>query len=377
MPALKVKKVVAVCFLEAVKMTLDQLGVHRLELSERGAVSPVELTRAYADGRRLRDYLQRCLTGFHDEVELDLVDADRTVLVACCRHFVEASEARLEAGKLAADEADWLDKKIQVLSHWALEIAAKPLLELPLKRRTTLGKRARALAAQINDKLFGSAMKVLAQRPGEESARPNPNSTMVGLPSFGEMFGAPELGGDDVDDAATAPPAAPPVPAAMPPQAAEKPTAALRLLDPQKLTEPRLRALAMVDLHAFDRAVAAGDWRLATILLASVLEVAVLDHALPRQEELGLVGTPSLWNVQSVLLQALGDAAEPRDEAQTAHLFAARNMLHPAVQMEQPTIVTQVSFERLRDFVQRALHRLGFGGAATAAGPWQAVGGSA
>lgn len=371
MPALKVKKVVAVCFLEAVKTTLDQIGVHRLELSERGAVSPVELTRAYADGRRLREYLQRCLTGFHDDVELDLADADRTVLVACCRHFVEASEARLEAGKLAADEADWLDKKIQVLSHWALEIASKPLLELPLKRRTTLGKRTRALAAQINDKLFGASMKVLPQQRQQQEPRPNPNSTMIGLPSFGQMFGAPEIEASDAASAPCVPPTEPPSVHAPPP---EQSPAGLRLLDAQKLVEPRLRALAMIDLHAFDRAVAAGDWRLATILLASVLEVAVLDHALPRQEELGLVGTPSLWNVQAVLLQALGDAAEPRDEAHAAHLLAARNMLRPAVQMEQPTIVTQVSFERLRDFVQRVLHRLGFDGVPSP-DSWRAVAG--
>lgn len=374
MPVLKVKKVVAVCFLEAVKTTLDHLGVHRLELSERGAAAPVELTRAYADGRRLRDYLQRCLTGFHDEVELDLCDADRTVLVACCRRFVEVSEARLEGGRLAADEADWLDKKIQVLSHWALEIAAKPLLELPLKRMSTIGKRSRALAAEINDKLFGASIKVLPQQRQQQEPRPNPNSTMIGLPSFGEMFGAQEIEASEDASAPCVPPVAPPSSHVPPPEQA---AAGPRLLDAQKLTEPRLRALAAVDLHAYDRAVAAGDWRLATILLASVLEVAVLDHALPRQEELGLAGTPSLWNVQAVLLQALGDTAEPRDEAHAAHLFTARNMLRPAVQMEQPTIVTQVSFERLRDFVKRVLHRLGFGGAASAANPWQAVAGKA
>jgi len=361
MATLQVKKVVAVCFLEAVKTTLDHLGVYRLELSERGATSPPELTRAYGDGRRLRDYLQRCVSGFNDDVALDLADADLSLLVACCRRFIEANEQRIETTKLTPDEREWLEKKMQVLAHWAIEIAAKPLLELPLKRNSRVGAKTRALSAQLNDKLFGETTAVQptpSQRaPSTGAASSSMPSSMRGVPSFGdELFAAPcEPGAapqlDENSWGTAQAPAARTKPAVQP---------ISRLIDVQKIVEPRLRALSTVDLHAYDRAVAAGDWRMATILAAAVLEVAVLDYALPRQEELALVGTPDTWDIQQLLDVAMRDHGDPRDQAMAAHVFAARNMLRPAVQLANPTIVTQVSFERLRDFVRRVLHCLGF-----------------
>ena len=76
MPQVQVKKVVAVCFLEAVKMTLDHLGAHRLELSQQGVQGSPELPRTYGEVRRLRDYLQRCVSAFQELVDLDLPAPD-------------------------------------------------------------------------------------------------------------------------------------------------------------------------------------------------------------------------------------------------------------------------------------------------------------
>ena len=97
MPQLRVKKVVAVGFMEAVKVTLEQLGALRLELSELGHPAPAELTRYYGDVRRLRDYLQRCASAYGDDSDLDIAPGDAAVLVACCRRGVDAIDQRLSA----------------------------------------------------------------------------------------------------------------------------------------------------------------------------------------------------------------------------------------------------------------------------------------
>ncbi|MGB3966626.1 MAG: hypothetical protein WBO45_07830, partial [Planctomycetota bacterium] len=147
--------------------------------------------------------------------------------------------------------------------------------------------------------------------------------------------------------------------AAPPPAPAAVPRAPLFAHD--TLREPRLKALAGLDVAAFDRCVAAGDLRLATIMLAAILESAILDHVIPRRTEFNLNGSADTWNPVDLLLSALGDRASPKDRSFAYHLFAARGLLRPAVQMVTPTVVTPESFERLYEFVQRALHGLGFG----------------
>ena len=59
----------------------------------------------------------------------------------------------------------------------------------------------------------------------------------------------------------------------------------------------------------------------------------------------------------------MGDVAQPKDRSLAFHLFASRNLLRPSLQMVTPAVVTEASFERLREFVARALHALGFGAA--------------
>jgi hypothetical protein len=52
MSQLQVKKVVAVCFLEAAKLTLEHVGAHRLELAQQGNEGrdgAAELPRIYGE----------------------------------------------------------------------------------------------------------------------------------------------------------------------------------------------------------------------------------------------------------------------------------------------------------------------------------------
>lgn len=359
MPELQVKKVVAVCFLESAKLSLEHLGEHRLYLAHQSAAGSDELPRIYGDVRRLRDYLQRSVSNYQDLVVLDLSDDDASLLVACCCRSVEAIEARLAGGAVPPDEREWLVKKRQVLANWAVEIAIKPLLELPLPRLgAVISVVVRALNTRLQDKVYGDVskrQKFGAPQVGQASGRAG---FARGVTSFDEAFS-----GDPVEEVVT--PALAPLPGPMPtlaPAAAGARNAAMPpLLDRHKVRDPRLRSLISVDMNAFDRCQQQGDYRLATVLLASIVESAVLDHAIPRRAELSLSGTPDTWNVKDVLLRAMGDVAQPRDLALSFHLFASRSLLRPALQMMTPAVVTAASFERLHDFASRAVHALGFG----------------
>lgn len=358
MPQHRVKKVVAVCFLEAVKMTLEHLGSHRLTLSQKGAPACSDLTRLYGEVRRLRDYVQRCVSGFKEEVDLDLAAEDAALLVACCRRAVESIELRLVDKPVTADERQWLEKKAKVLADWAVEIAQKPLIDLKLPAQAEGGKgeAARTLLTRLQHKLYGDVASRMKLMPGA-------SALTEGKVGTGVQSEAPAA------VAATA--ALPPLPP-VEPEAAEgaepRPAgpAATVLFDPHTLRDPRLRALGTVDLRSYDRALANGDYRIATVLLASILESALLDHLIPRRAEFQLTGTPDAWLPQDLSLTVLGEQATPKDRSLAFHLFASRNLLRPALQMVTPAIVTVASFERLREFVERVLHRMGFGAASGA-----------
>ena len=381
MPLIQVKKVVAVCFLEAVKLTLEHLGAQRLELSQAGVQGSPDLPRTYGEVRRVRDFLQRCVSAYQDQVDLDLSAADSSLLVACCRRSVESIDLRLTEQAVPTDERQWLQRKRQVVSDWAVELAEKPLTELPLKRLSTVASDAtRALTTRLQNKIFGDVRNRQKILPPSST-----HSMATGLPSFGDQLAAIDPSDTGEFDLPSPPSAraeaeepmgghgrflghsayglAPemlagaPAPAAS--AASSNPSPAL--FDFHKIRDPRLRALLTVDLRAYERMVEAGDYRLSTVLLASILECAVLDHVLARRAEFGVAGSPDTWNTQELLLKALGDHGTPKDRALVFHLFAARNLLRPALQMLTPAVVTAASFERMREFVLRAVHDLGFG----------------
>jgi hypothetical protein len=394
MPQLQVKKAVAVCFLEAAKLTLEQLGAWRLDLSQRGALVPADVTRLYADVRRVRDYLQRCSGGYGEHVDIDIDRTDAAVLVACCRRAVDDVDRLIEKAANIEDRQA-LEKKHQLYGEWIVQLADRPIIELPMRREHPPSEATRTLLARMQEKVFGEMRhRAVFKAPHAGGV----NSTMLGVPSFGDQvhdMGAPQDEGPDKParslhelDAMLAgeePEPEPvterrPDPDAVAEALAAEYAAVLQevadeqaeadasaaaapppLFDHRKLRDPRLRALVGFDLGSYERAVAANDYRIATVMMASVLEAALLDHAIPRRAELALTGTPDGWNLQDVLLRALGEQAAPKDGSLGSHLFASRRLLHPAVQLVAPTVVTVASFVILRDFVQRALHGLGYG----------------
>ena len=137
MAEVQVKKVVAVCFLEAVKMTLDHLGAYRLELSQQGMQGSPDLPRTYGEVRRLRDQqgVRTLLGAFatmtaacrtvSDIVAAGLVPAALEILDQATIRAVEASVYRAgypeDAAAVLLVE---LDGPLDVLAEEAAEVRA-------------------------------------------------------------------------------------------------------------------------------------------------------------------------------------------------------------------------------------------------------------
>jgi hypothetical protein len=344
MSAVQVNKVIAVCFHEAVKLTLEHLGTWRLEMSQQGVTGPPELPRLYGEARRLRDYLQRCVSAYQDVVDLDLAESDCRLLVACCRRLVESVDLRLSGDHLVpGEERQYLIKKREMVSHWSVELASKPLLELPLPRLSPVqADSSRGLMTRLMNKLFGASSTMQIQRSASGAPAAQPEAPPAGSDALAPgLFGGVPM---------------------LPAQGPAEPTAVAEgpLLDMQTLHDPRLRALAAFDQRSYVRALQGQDYRIAAVLLASVLEAAILDHAIPRREELGLPGTPDGWNPFDVFSVAMADKLQPQDRSLAYQLFATRNLLRPGLQIVAPTVVTVAGLERLREFVVRTLRALGF-----------------
>ncbi|HEX6810239.1 MAG TPA: hypothetical protein VF384_01335 [Planctomycetota bacterium] len=335
----KVKRLVVVCLLEAVKTTLEHLGTRRLSLEHEGSAVPPDLTRTYSEVRRLRDFLLRCISVREEEIELDMADADQRLLVACCRRFVEVTEVSLASlESVATDEVTLLRKKREIVAEWALELATEPLIELPLHSLSLAQTQSsRALFARLQQKVKAEREQA---KPPEQTTAPE-NAQVPNANSGAEATGvAVSPVGHQVGDVGTPPP----------PQ-----NAATSLVDCNRVQDPRLRSVITQDLASYACCLETGDYRMAEVLLACLMESALLDHVLPRRTQLGLSGPPETWNLKPLLIRVMGQGYNSRDRTLVGNLFAARTLLRPAEQMVTPVPVTLDSFESLRDLVQRVM----------------------
>jgi hypothetical protein len=361
----RVSKVDAVAMLDATKLALEELGRARLAQSQGGGGTPDrQVVAAYAEVRRLRDFVQRCIAAFSEEVELDLSDQDRFVLVGCFRRCAEQIEARMPA-VTEAREREWLAGKRDALLRYAMDFAAYPLFELPLPRIPLPHSVAlRAFQARLTAKFHAQLLeKAQQQRPGsaDEATLESWASTMsesartsrIGQPMFGQQAkgavafggGAPASGGRSQIAGVAGP-------------LIDAPTN--QPFDVQKVHDPRLRALLGLDVRAFERALEAADYRTAAVHLASILECFVIDAALPRAAELGLPAGPEQWQMPDALMRVLGETAAPQNRAMAHSLFAVRALVRPSTQLTAPLAVTAQSLQQLILFVQHVLHALGF-----------------
>lgn len=351
MSRIQVKKVVAVLFLESAKLTLDHIAEYRLELSNSGVAGAADLPRIYGEVRRLRDYLQRCLSGHQEAVALELSPPDCAMLVACCRRMYEWLDQRIVSDQImSADEKALVQRKRQVLGDWSVELAEKPLVELKIPQiGKTQSEAVRALRTRISNKLFKQRMI-----PGIGQQGPHGPQMSAGVSLMG-------------DAPFSAEPQAVAAPTVGPAQGNDEVVGGSSLIDATKIRDPRLRSLVQVDLRSFDRALEGRDFRVATVLLGCVLESVVLDFTIQKRGELGISGGPETWNLADILVKAMGAEFTPQDRASSFHLFGARNLLRPALQITTPTVVTAATLQKLQEFVQRAFRSLGFTSKATGA----------
>jgi hypothetical protein len=359
MPSLQVKKAVAVSFLEAAKLTLEHLAAYRLELSQSHVDASPDLARLYGNLRRVRDYLQRCVSAFLEVVSLDLTSSDAALLVACCRRAVSAIEFRRTQSTLSPDEDDWLIRNRQQLSDWAVEIAASPLMDLPLRPLSAVPTEAdRALTTRLMTKMQSSGEARRRYCAPQASAK----SKSLGVFSVGDPRTFRGAGPKPIEQVESHPRPAEKTPSSgLSAEQAESGPSLAALIDPAKLRDPRLRALVKLDLTSLGRCYQGCDYRLATVLLASIMESAILDHVIPRRAELGLSGSPDSWRLDEVVLHAMGESVQPKDRSMAFHLFASRNLMFPAMQIVTPVVITASSFQSLHEFVVRALYEIGFG----------------
>jgi hypothetical protein len=348
----RVGKVVVVALLEATKVTLEHVGVQRMELAERGVDDSRKLMSLYGEVRRLKDYLHRCVGAFREDAELDIADGDLPLLSACCKRGAEAADLRLST---CTDmrERNLLQQRRDLLLDWAVELAADRQLTLPL---TAMPNSSSPLIRSMQSRI----MQKLARSQPTAGMPTTTTTPFAGAPGVGNEISASIAAG--VGRPADGPAAAT--------QSNESRTAAAtveesepeppRLLDISRIRDQRLRAIMALDLRALSRAIAASDYRLAAVHLTSVLEGAILDHAMPRTLEFGLHGTPESWNPQEVLLRVFGEECGPRERAAAYHVFATLSLLHPAQQLKVPIVVTAVSFKKNLEFVELALRRMGF-----------------
>ena len=168
----RVDKVVVVTLLEATKSTMEQVGAQRMELADRGVEDSRRLITLYGEVRRLKDYLQRCVGAFRDQVEIDLAEEDLPLLTACCRRGAELADHRMTS---CTDmrERSLIQGKRDLLIDWAVELAQEPMLDLPLPNvMPALSPAMRGLRMRISQKF---ARRALGRNPYEEELQPLPS----------------------------------------------------------------------------------------------------------------------------------------------------------------------------------------------------------
>lgn len=363
-----VEKIAAVCFLDAVKQVMEQLAERRLQIGRAEDADGRALTESYYRARRLRDHLQRRAGSFQDAVQVEFEREDQAMLVACCRHFVQHLETRLERSgdELSRNDRSWIQHRSEILAKWAVELAEAPACVLPLPKQS-FGKSPvyRGMEAMLQAKFAsGPAIAPDAQPDVDADRDPAPSKMPAATEAATKPAANPAAKSKGrlqvVSSGLSTPAGAAPVPAA---SAGKESLAEVRLLlvqAPQQLRDPRLKNAMSLDLRSYRRAHADNDLRSAALLLTILLETAIVDHALVRGDELGLGKSPEGWSFLDLLKAAIGTPVTPRARLLAHQLVAARNLSRPAMQLLAPHAVTSASLDSMEDFVCQLLRNMGF-----------------
>ncbi len=387
-----VDKQVVVLFHDAAKEVLSHLSRWKIRLNECGRDAPRGLASVYGRVRRLRDYLQRMAMAYSTPVEIDLGADEENLLVSCAVHYLGVVDLALQTDKSPAETAE-LELRRQQLSEWAVYFASAPVERIPSPDAVQLNTpSARAIVTTVMRQCGTPARPAgipTASPSAAPSAGPAPPVGVAPPPApAGVHAPPPSLPAPPSipSPPAAAPPASPPPgaahpagagwtpprppgPSGQPPGGIAPPGAGAPAmsgtaegglpLEPDRMYDARLRTIMAMDLNAYVRARSAQDFRLAMVHLSSILEGAVVDHALPRAQALGLRGTPETWKLEEILARVIGDRLGSMDRAYLYQVIGGRNLLRPSIQLQAPMVVTSQSLDQAEAFVRRVVEQLG------------------
>ncbi|MCA8943435.1 MAG: hypothetical protein KDB80_12805 [Planctomycetes bacterium] len=342
------KKAVVAQFLTAVKTSLSHLSELKIVLADEGSVpsgvSERDALQWYSRVRRLREALRRWMSTYPEPEDLGLDTDDRDLLASCLVFELNLSDRRAEHQNLnAADRKLWLAKHNEVLTTWIVELASKPIQQLPIRwKHANVAYEVRQVLVAVRDKVkevrpfddpsgvYRHGVSTFGQGASGDSPRIE-DGTPIGLQS-----------NPDIE-----------------PARVEISSVAESIVDSTQIQDYRLRLTLAMDVRAYHRCVLAEDHRLALVMLGMVLEGCVLDYALSRKGELGLEGAPSSWQLHRIVESLLESKFEDSDRTALQIINASLRALRPVSHLEHPFVVNKAMVEQVEKFVRKTAAAMG------------------
>ncbi|MEZ5964108.1 MAG: hypothetical protein R3F56_09710 [Planctomycetota bacterium] len=168
----EIEKVAVAHLLEALKVALD----HLRDFTMTGQMSDFGSTRngaaTYAQLRRMRTYVQRCVSAYSDRVELDLNDDDQNLLVACAIFEIANLDRRLGGpGRSAGEDSEWLEERRRTLAHWSVAFATRKVEHIPVADESVfLTSTVQTVLREVQRRLVVSGQRSGLHRVTRETA---------------------------------------------------------------------------------------------------------------------------------------------------------------------------------------------------------------
>jgi hypothetical protein len=168
----EIEKVAAAHLLEALRVALDHLRDFTMtgQAPEMGASRNASAT--YAQVRRLRTYLQRCVSAYTEIVELDLNEEDQNLLAACAIFEVANLDRKLNGpSRPGSDENAWMEERRRALTHWAVSFATRRIEHIPVADESLfLTASVQALLREIQRRVVAENQRSGVHRLTRETA---------------------------------------------------------------------------------------------------------------------------------------------------------------------------------------------------------------
>lgn len=167
----EIEKVVVVHLLESVKVAQDHLRDFTMAGHQAAAAESRNAAHTYAQLRRLRTYIQRCVSAYTDIVQLDFSDADQNLVAACAIFDLAMIERKFGAGRPTGADAEWLEERRRTIGHWAVRFATRRVDHIPVDDDSVfLLTGVQAVIREINRRIVADGQRSGAHRVTRETA---------------------------------------------------------------------------------------------------------------------------------------------------------------------------------------------------------------